>query len=86
MSILSWYGVARLEDIIEESLEGYLLAVGVLPLTSKLEAGNCSVELSTTVWFTEDIVGKVELESCWEYVFAEEMKKLFPKFLTGATI
>ena len=86
MSILLWYGVAQPEDIVEESLEKFLLAVGNLPLTSKLKTGNCPVELSIPVWFTEDTVGKVESESCWECVFAEEMKNLFPKSLIGTTM
>ena len=86
MSILLWYGVTQLEDIVEESLEKFLLVVGDLSLISKLKADNCPVELSITVWFTEDTVGKVELESCWECIFAEEMKNLFPKSLTGTTI
>ena len=84
--ILLWYSITQPEDIVEESLERFILDVGVLPLTSKLKAGNCPVELSIPVWFTKNTVGKVESESCWEYVFVEEMKKLFPKSLTGTTI
>jgi len=39
VSILSWYGIARPEEAIEESLEGLTEDKGFLPHTSELLAG-----------------------------------------------
>ena len=57
LSILSQYGIARPEDVIEDSLEKFKAVIGVLPLTSQLLTGTCPVEMSIPVQFKEDTVG-----------------------------
>ena len=64
----------------------FLLGKWVHPLTSQLKAGGFPGESSIPVWFIGNTVGKVESESCSEYVIAEEEKDLFPKSLMGAII
>jgi len=56
LSILSQYGIARPEDVIEDSLEKFKAVIGVLPLTSQLLTGTCPVEMSIPVQFKEDTV------------------------------
>jgi len=60
-SILSWYGVDRPEDAIEDSLDKFTEEMGFLPLTSKSDTGACSVGMSISMSFTIDTVGNEEL-------------------------
>ena len=64
----------------------FLLGERVCSLTSQLKTGGCLGELSISMWFIGHTVGKVESESCWECIIAEEEKNLFPKSLMGTTI
>jgi len=60
-SILSWYGVDRLEDAIEDSLDKFTEETGFLPLTSKSDTDAYSVGMSIPMSFTIDTVGNEEL-------------------------
>jgi len=60
------------EDAIEDSLEKFTAEVGILPLISKSNTGTCSVELSISMSFTEDTVGKEELT--FVLVIVKELK------------
>jgi len=85
--ILSQYGIARPEDAIEDSLEKFKAVVGVLPLTSQLIAGTCSVEISIPVWFKDDTVGNAR--ACGLDVVEElkvEARNLFAIFPIGTTM
>ena len=85
LSILSWYGVARPEDAIEDSLERFKAVVGVLPLTLQLLAGTCPVEMSIPVWFKGYTVGNAR--ACNLGIVEElrvEERNLFAIFPIGA--
>ena len=64
----------------------FISGVEVLSFTLKLKTGTYSIKLSISIWFKEDIVGNVKSKTCWECIFAEEKKNLFPKFLISTTI
>ena len=88
-SILSWYRVDRPEDTIDDSLEKFVVEVGFLPLTLKLNAGACSDDLSIPMSFILDTDGKKSLSFevlIVEGLKDEETKNLFTIFPINATI
>ncbi len=89
VSILSWYGVKRPEETIENSSERLTEETGFLPLTSESETGDCLVRMSIPMLFTKDIAGKevLTLNAIIEVLgFVEEKENLFVIFPIDATI
>ena len=89
VSILSWYGVERPEEAIEDSLERLTEETGFLPLTSESETGICPVRMSIPMLFTKDTAGKevLTLGAIIEVLrFVGEKEDLFAVFPIGATI
>ena len=80
-------GVDRPEDAIEDSLERFKEVVSIRPLTSLLLTGSSPVDLSISVSFDRNTVGKVEL-CCLDIVeeLKEEKGNLFTMFPIGTTM
>jgi len=89
VSILSWYGVERPEEAIENSLERLTEETGFYLLTSGSEMGDCLVRMSIPMSFTKDTAGKevLMLNAVIEVLgFVEEKESLFTIFPIGTTI
>jgi len=89
VSILSWYGVERLEETIEDSLERLTEETRFLSLTSESETGICPVGMSIPMSFTKNTAGKevLMLGIVIEVLkFVGEKEDLFAVFSIGATI
>ena len=89
VSILSWYGVKRLEDAIKDSLERFTEEAGLLPLIFNSEAGTCLVGMSIPMLYAEDIVGIEDLTLRAVIVVLKivgEKVDLFAIFPIGTTI
>jgi len=89
VSILSWYGVERPEEAIENSLERLTEETGFLPLISESKTGICPVGMFIPMSFTKDIAGKevLTLGAVIEVLkFVGEKEDLFAVFPIGTTI
>ena len=89
VSILSWYGVERPEEAIEDSLERLTEEIEFLLLTSESETGDCLVRMFIPMSSTKDRAGKevLILNAIIEVLgFVEEKENLFAIFPIGTII
>ena len=78
MFILSWYGVERPDEAIEDSLERFTGEKEFLPLTFDSLLETCPIGMSIPMSFAEDIVGIGDLvlgAVFEELMFVEEKKE-----------
>ena len=89
ISILSWYGVKRPEEVRKDSLEGLAEGERFLPLASELIAGETPYWMSIPKSFLIDIGGKevvLRLESMLDMLNWVESENLFANFPIGTTM